>query len=231
MKCKKKCVFVMPTYNTYQNHQENPKKTPSTAHEVLKDLIDAIRKNMKGEQYIVIVNDGCTDETEYELLRLLKRKKAEQSPGRGPIISYRIKKPDLDLEISIRKHSRNRGLNFAFLTGYKEALNKEPEFIVKLDSDGKHNAKEFPKLLECVMESPKKRKLVLMAHQDAKDGFGFRLLTRDALERIIDRLETFTIKKMKTGKNWKEKTRTFDRETKKLIKKEFSSAAICTAKR
>lgn len=226
MKYKKKCVFVMPTYNTYQKNQENEKKTPRTAGEVLKDLINAIRKNMEGTQHIIIIDDGSTDGTDVNLTRLLEQKKAKPSLTRGSTRSYVISKTNLDLIISIWRSDVNRGLNFAFLRGYKEALKTKPEFIIKLDSDGKHDACEFPKLLDRIMERPTEYKLVKMADQDVSDGFGFRLSTPDAIERIIDRLESFANEKWETEEDWRLKTRGFDRKTAELIKKEFGKKAV-----
>lgn len=226
MKYKNKCVFVMPTHNTFQKHEENKKETPATADEVLKKLIKAIKKNMEGTQHIIIIDDGSTDGTDKKLTKLLKQKGAEPILTSRPTKSYEISKTNLHLTTSIWRSDVNRGLNFAFLTGYKEALKREPELIIKLDSDGKHDAYEFPKLLDKIMERPTEYKLVLMSDQDVSYGFGFRLVVPDALERIINRLESFAKKGMATGKDLEQKTRGLDRKTIELIKKEFGEDTI-----
>lgn len=141
---KDKCVFVMPTYNTYKQ------KTRRVAHLVLEDLIQAIRKNMIGRQQTIIINDGCTDDTEKELIRSLKKKNAKRCPKRNLKISYKICKSNLELTISILPLIVHEGLNIAVVSGYKEALKSKPEFVIKLDSDGEHNPFDFPKLLKCI---------------------------------------------------------------------------------
>jgi len=151
-----KCVFVMPTWNTYKLYEEG--KIPSTAHEVLKKLIDAIRKNLTKEQEIIIINDGSEDKTIEKIANLLKRKKFEpvQLPGRSFEESRirRFKKPDLELTISILNFEDRRGFNMAVVKGYQQALRSKPVFVIKLDSDGQHLPKDFPELLEHAKKHP-----------------------------------------------------------------------------
>jgi glycosyltransferase involved in cell wall biosynthesis len=199
--------------------------------EVLKDLIDAIERNMEGTQHVIIIDDGSSDKTDAKLTRLLRQRRARPKPSRtrGSIGLYELSEANLHLIISIWRFDKRRGLNFAFLRGYKEALKKRPEFIIKLDSDGKHDAYKFPKLLERIMEKPTEYKLVLMKDQDGIDGAGFRLITLDAIERIIDRLERFANEKWKKEEEWELRARGFDRKTKRLIEREFGNNAIARA--
>ena len=84
-----KCFFVVPTFNTYKDYQNG--KVSRTVHEVLKDLIAVVKKNLMKKQEILIINDGSTDETERELLDLLKHT-AIQLPERGMhnFFSYKL---------------------------------------------------------------------------------------------------------------------------------------------
>ena len=79
-----KLVFVIPTYNTYEKYdaQRKPKgrkitfrkRTNSNVAQVLDALISSIRKNRDHEPEVIVVNDGCTDETKGELIDLLEKR-------------------------------------------------------------------------------------------------------------------------------------------------------------
>lgn len=215
-----KYVFVMPTYNTYEKYREG--KISRTASEVLDSLISAIRKTLTKKQEVIIIDDGCTDETEKELTKSLKRKKARQLPQRVSKISYRISEPNLELTISMLKLNVNKGLNIAVVRGYKEALKSKPEFVIKLDSDGEHNPSDFPKLLKFI-KRVNKLKLVYIRDKDQilKKGFGFRIIICDALKAIISDLEKFAYEEKRAGN-----TRGVDQKTKVFIEERFGKTAV-----
>lgn len=218
---KDKCVFVMPTYNTYEKYREG--KISHTVSEVLDNLISAIRKNLTERQEVIIIDDGCTDETKKELTKLLKRKEARQLPQRVSKISYKISEPNLELTISMLNLNINKGLNIAVVRSYKEALKRKPKFIIKLDSDGQHNPSDFPKLLKCIKKRLNKLKLVTIRDKDQilKKGFGFRIINYDALKTIINDLEKFAYKEKRAGN-----TRGVDRKTKAFIEERFGKKAV-----
>lgn len=208
-----KCFFVMPTFNTYKDYQNGKVSTRATVHEVLKDLITVIRENLVNKQEILIINDGSTDNTEKELLDLLRNSRAIQLPERGihNFSSYKISVADLRLIISVLTIEKNMGLNLAVLRGYKEALNQKPDFIIKLDSDGQHNPSDFPKLLERIKKE-EKLKFVNLPRK-----LGFLIISYNALREVIDEIEKIAHGPEKRG---------IDRKTKNIIRSTFEKDAV-----
>ena len=224
---KERCIFVMPTYNTYEKESKHSKqKKPSRYRNVgcvLESLICVIEKNFVGRQHVVIVNDSCTDKTEIKLRKLLtgKTKRVSERVNES---QFKIEKNDLDLTITLLKHtdSDRIGLNFAVVDGYRRALKENSEFVVKLDSDGEHDETQSPKLLEKIVQDTN---LVFVRFEgsDQKDGgaFGFRIIRRAALVKLIDRLEEYARNVWKLHPNHREKQTEIDQETWKLIKQEY----------
>lgn len=102
------CV-VIPTYNNR------------------KTVLEVVRKVRAVAECVIVVDDGCTDDTP-ELL------KSE------PVIYLR--------------HKRNRGKGVALRTGFKKALELGYHHAVTIDSDGQHFPDEIPKLVEASRASP-----------------------------------------------------------------------------
>ncbi|MBD3201152.1 MAG: glycosyltransferase, partial [Candidatus Lokiarchaeota archaeon] len=75
---------------------------------------------------IIVVDDGSTDNS------ILEVKKVE------------------NLKIRLIRHKTNQGYGAAILTGLKHARG---EIIVTLDSDGQHNPKEIPKVIEPILNN------------------------------------------------------------------------------
>lgn len=99
-----KCCVIIPTYNN-----------SATIAKVIADV----------ERYcddIIVVNDGCTDDT--------------------------IAKIGNNEAISIIGYSQNRGKGFALRTGFKYAVEKGYDYAITIDSDGQHYASDLPVFLE-----------------------------------------------------------------------------------
>src|ERR1700690_1216671 len=98
----KVCILV-PTFNNAK-----------TLAPLLKDLNSF-------NVFIIVVNDGSTDDTEKILI---------QFPG-----------------IHSVSYSQNRGKGYALRQGFRVAVEKGFEYAISIDSDGQHFAKDLPAFL------------------------------------------------------------------------------------
>ena len=98
--------------------------------EVLEDIKKAAENlhkqnhNLDLDYEIIVVNDGSTDNT------------ANIAKKYANVITHPV----------------NRGYGVAVQTGYKYAIRNKFDYIVKLDSDGQHQPKYIPKVLEPVLK-------------------------------------------------------------------------------
>ena len=76
-------------------------------------IIDVLRRVHKYMRDIIVVNDGCTDDT----LALLAF---------------------LDFPITIVTHERNKGKGRALVSGFRKAIEMGFEYALTLDADGQH---------------------------------------------------------------------------------------------
>lgn len=88
------------------------------------EVIDGLHR--QGFSQLIVVDDGSKDQTG----RIARSKGAE-----------------------VVTHDRNRGLGSALRTGFREARNKNAEIVVTFDSDGQHDPKAIPKLLDALNDS------------------------------------------------------------------------------
>lgn len=102
------CV-VIPTYNNG------------------KTVRDIVRGALQEVATVIVVDDGCTDDT-----------------------------PDLLKHESIVyvRHKRNRGKGVALRTGFRKAYELGYHHAVTIDSDGQHFPEEIPKLIEAAQQNP-----------------------------------------------------------------------------
>ena len=94
--------------------------------------------NLDLDYEIIVVNDGSTDNT----ANIAKK------------------------YVGVITHPVNLGPGVAVQTGYKYAIRNKFDYIVKLDSDGQHQPKYIPKLLELVLKD------------EAEGGYRFTIFTR-----------------------------------------------------
>lgn len=213
-----KCVFVMPTYNTYEKYDEDQKKpkkkrkTLQPVGEVLDESISEVRRNLRGDHGVIVINDGCTDRTEQELDRLLRKRKFSRVHDKRKRFS--MSRDDLKLSVTIIESKRNQGLTPAVVSGYKEALRSIPPpiFVIKLDSDGFHSPSKFPILLDRI----RKKNTNIECFSDDDQGFGFRILRSDALRGTMPDLQRFSRDVQRKFPN-PEDRRGVDKKTKHLI--------------
>ena len=88
-------------------------------------IIDVLRRVHKYMRDIIVVNDGCTDDT----LALLA---------------------SLDFPITIVTHERNKGKGQALVSGFRKAMEMGFEYALTLDADGQHYPEDIPVLLRAL---------------------------------------------------------------------------------
>lgn len=85
-------------------------------------ILDVVRRTHQQVRDIIVVNDGCSDNTA-ELLQ------------------------SLDFPITVVTHSRNRGKGKALVSGFRKAIEMGYDFALTLDADGQHYPEDIPVLL------------------------------------------------------------------------------------
>ena len=88
-------------------------------------IIDVLRRVHKYMRDIIVVNDGCTDDT-LALLALL------------------------DFPITIVTHERNKGKGRALVSGFRKAIEMGFEYALTLDADGQHYPEDIPVMMHAL---------------------------------------------------------------------------------
>ena len=96
-----------------------------TSYKTTNSIISKIPSNISN---IIVVDDKCTFETGKHLSKICKDKRLE--------IIY---------------HKKNKGVGGAVISGYKLAIKKKSNIIVKLDGDGQMDPLEIKKLLKPIL--------------------------------------------------------------------------------
>ncbi len=89
---------------------------------------DVVRDAARYCRDIIVVNDGCTDDTA-AVLRGIQG-------------------------ITVVEHDRNRGKGHALRSGFRKALEMGFAYAITLDGDGQHSGKDIPAFLRSNMENP-----------------------------------------------------------------------------
>ena len=76
-------------------------------------VVDVVRRTHRYMQDILVVADGCTDDT----LTLLQA---------------------LDFPVTVVSYARNRGKGYALKQGFRKALEMGFEYVLTIDADGQH---------------------------------------------------------------------------------------------
>ena len=93
-----------------------------------KTLAPLLENLQKLNAYIIVVNDGSTDETQNIL---------DHYPGIHSI-----------------SYSPNKGKGIALRRGFSAAVNQGYQYAISIDSDGQHFARDIPAFLECLEKNP-----------------------------------------------------------------------------
>ena len=93
-------------------------------------IVDVLRRIAAITQHIIVVIDGCTDDTRERL------------------------KDFTDAPLVIVDHAENKGKGAALLSGFKCAILKGYEYAITIDSDGQHFPEDIPVFLRAMEEHP-----------------------------------------------------------------------------
>lgn len=98
-------------------------------YKVRNHILDVIRRVGSLVDLIVIVDDSCPDKT-------------------GQFVKNSVNDPRVDFVF----HSSNMGVGGAMLSGYKFALNKGADIIIKIDGDGQMDPDLIPKFIRPIID-------------------------------------------------------------------------------
>ena len=93
-------------------------------------IVDVLRRIAAITQHIIVVVDGCTDDTRERL------------------------KNFTDAPLIIVEHAENKGKGAALLSGFKCAILKGYEYAITIDADGQHFPEDIPVFLRAMEEHP-----------------------------------------------------------------------------
>lgn len=113
-----KCCAILPTYNN------------------AKTLAGVVCEVAQWCSYVIVINDGSTDDTHNILAKL----KDSVTGSEIDILEY----PD----------GQNRGKGFALKTALRHADSKGFRYAITMDSDGQHYASDMPVFVEAIEQNP-----------------------------------------------------------------------------
>jgi len=114
---RKVCV-VVPTYNNGRT------------------VVGVLRRIAAITSHIVVVVDGCTDDTREQIARWL---------AEGVVTGDTFNMVD---------YAENRGKGHALLMGFKYAIQKGYEYALTIDSDGQHYPEDIPLFIDAMEQHP-----------------------------------------------------------------------------
>ena len=94
-----------------------------------KTIIDVVQRVHQQIRDIIVVNDGCTDDTLAQL-------------------------EELNFAITVVSHVRNKGKGKALASGFKKALELGFDYALTIDADGQHYPEDIPLLLNALDAHP-----------------------------------------------------------------------------
>ncbi|SFF92273.1 glycosyltransferase family 2 protein [Prevotella sp. KH2C16] len=86
-------------------------------------IVDVLRRIGKITHNIIVVNDGCTDDTHQRILQS-------------------------GVEVGLVEYAKNRGKGYALRQGFRKAIERGYEYAITIDSDGQHFPEDIPLFLE-----------------------------------------------------------------------------------
>ena len=95
------------------------------AYRVSNEILDVISSLGNEVTQIIVIDDGCPEKS-------------------GNIVVKNTKDP----RVEVLFHNENFGMGAAMKTGYRRALEKGADIIIKIDGDGQMDGKSIPRLIE-----------------------------------------------------------------------------------
>jgi len=117
--------LIIPTYNN--------KKT----------LLQVIETSKKYCDYIIVVNDGSTDDTAVLLQNEIIKRQQNKNTFE-----------DQDKSIEVIDYKKNRGKGYALRCGFKRALQLGFRYAITIDADGQHYADDIPLFVKAIADAP-----------------------------------------------------------------------------
>ena len=96
---------------------------------VADSVCDVIKAMDDGVACVICVDDGCPDNS-------------------GDVIEKRFHE---DPRVVVIRHDRNRGVGAAMVTGYRAALERDADVIVKVDGDGQMDPRQIDRLISPIL--------------------------------------------------------------------------------
>ncbi|MDR3047144.1 MAG: glycosyltransferase family 2 protein [Bacteroidales bacterium] len=118
------CCLIIPTYNNAST------------------LLQVIESAKTYSNYIIVVNDGSTDDT-HALLQ-----------GMGENGRDKGRMDEEEQIIEIVEYKINRGKGYALRCGFKRAVQAGFRYAITLDADGQHYASDIPRFIAAIAETP-----------------------------------------------------------------------------
>jgi glycosyltransferase involved in cell wall biosynthesis len=97
-----------------------------------------------------------------------------------------------DERVSVINHAENKGVGGAVMTGYKEALRRGADIIVKIDGDGQMDPRHLPKLITPILKNQ-------ADYTKGNRFFNIEKLGRMPFHRIIGNAGLSFLSKLSTG--------------------------------
>ena len=111
MEARKVCV-VVPTYNNGRT------------------VADVVRRIAAITPQIIVVIDGCTDDTREQLAQLK------------------------EIPLTLVDYAQNRGKGHALVAGFRKAKEMGYDYAITIDSDGQHFPEDIPQFIEALQQHP-----------------------------------------------------------------------------
>ena len=108
---KERICVIVPTYNNGST------------------IIDVIKRIYKYTNHVIVVNDGCTDQTAESL---------EQAAFE---------------HIEVVTNKKNKGKGSALKEGFKKAIHLGYEYAITIDADGQHYPEDIPLLVDAHLKN------------------------------------------------------------------------------
>ena len=111
MEARKVCV-VVPTYNNGRT------------------VADVVRRIAAITPQIIVVIDGCTDDTREQLAQLK------------------------EIPLTLVEYAQNKGKGHALVAGFRKAKEMGYDYAITIDSDGQHFPEDIPQFIEALQQHP-----------------------------------------------------------------------------